>query len=140
VEIDQRNLPPPGFPDTDVVAMLRVRPTIAVVKQAVATHLIVVRWLLALNGRRRGDRQRQPEDGRSEDALRPHERDSTSVVLEASGQDLPRKRVGMQPCLLLEETEGLKTHAAVDIRRRVFYHLCRLQPIFGMFQGSRWRV
>lgn len=63
----------------------------------------------------RAEREPVRHDGAAGWPSGPHKRNAPSVVVEPAGENVPRKRVGVQPSLFLEELERPESDAAVGL-------------------------
>ncbi len=91
VEIDERGLPLHGRAQTHVVAMMRIGAAIAIAEEAVLGEAVIVRTILALDGRGGRDREGQlGQDGGLEDPLRSDQGNSGALELEATFEDRAR--------------------------------------------------
>lgn len=122
VEIDQWCLVSPGFPQSNVVTMIRVRPTISIVEE-IAFHPVFVGCRSAGFGRGGADADRNPlESGRLEDSLLwTHQADSLAIALKASDQQFARKDLTMQLNLLVEELESSLSDARIPIHETSWF-------------------
>ena len=87
--------------------MSDIRPAVAITKEPIHTHLVLVRPLSSLDDRDGGDAQRDfGNDSGLEDALPPHERDSLSFPHEPLTEQAERKDLTTEIRLLVQPGEG----------------------------------
>ncbi len=90
-EVDERSSAPHRESQSRVVPMIRIDPAIAVEKEPVLVHLVLVGSLPPLDDRHGRDSQRHlGQDRRLEDALRPDQRSAPPLELESLGEKPPR--------------------------------------------------
>jgi len=95
-----------------------IRAAVAVEDPILTLDLVVVGARLPLDGRRRGDAQRQfGEDPGLEDPLRPEQRDALTHEGEAPGEGAARELLSVNRVQLVEVGEGGETDAGVEVCR-----------------------
>ena len=107
VQVHQWYLTLHGPSKTHVVAVSDIRPAVAITKEPIRTHLVLVRSLSSLDDGDGGDAQRDfGNNGRLEDARRPHERDSLSLPHEPLAEQRQRKDLTTEIRLSVQPSEG----------------------------------
>jgi len=107
MQVHERNLTLHSPSKTNVVSVSSIRPAIAITKEAICTHLVLVRPLSSLDdGDGRNAERYLRYHGRLEDALRPHERDSLSLPHESLTEEAERKDLTTEIRLPLQPSES----------------------------------
>ena len=124
VEVDERDLEAHGFSEADIVPMGRVRASIPIAQETIASEAVVIG---TFGGRR--DRQRKRCESRLEDPLRSDERHPLPVELEPLPEDIERQNVIVEGDLLREPAEGGHTDRRIPLLVVLRTH--RLTPSCG---------